>query len=264
MTQPVEKRAHGGAQKGENGADGNRYGGTEARTGNRMVLATIVSVAAATAIRVPVLSLLLFTAAVFPFFYGALRRSNHAAAVALVFRWGVALFFTILVTGAFLPDRLGAALPFSGEALRTVESWIRVPNAPPPADIDYLLWGMVTFLAASLASGGLLGLIVAAGAVGAAAYGAVFVFRNGLNLIQIALVALPVWQLSVLVAAGFVIVPASVFVFARFFHTEKRAEEWERLRRYMYAGAGFFALSILLRYAAAGAWRSLIERWTVH
>ncbi len=32
---------------------------------------------------------------------------------------------------------------------------------------------------------------------------------------------------------------ASVFVFERFFHVEKRMEDWQRLRRYMYTGAGF-------------------------
>jgi hypothetical protein len=85
-----------------------------------------------------------------------------------------------------------------------------------------------------------------------------------LRLRWIALVALPVWQLAAFVSAAFLIVPASVFAFTRFFQVEKRIDEWQPLRRYMYAGAGFFALSILLRYATAGVWRLLLERWTVH
>jgi hypothetical protein len=264
LIQTDEKRAAGGAQKGETGAAARRRPAIEERSGNMMVLATIGSVALATAFGVAALSPLLFTAAVFPFFYRALRRSDHRTGIVLVFRWGFALFVSLLAIGAFVPDRLGSALPFSNDAARTVESWIRQPQASPPADIGYLLWGMLVFLAASVASGGLVGLVLAAGAIGGAAFGALFVFRNGLNLLQIALVALPVWHLSAFVSAAFFIVPASVLVFTRFFHLEKRIEDWQLLRRYMYAGAGFFALSILLRYATAGVWRSLLERWTVH
>ena len=263
MTLPIEKRPSGGAPKGQPGAEGRRLTGAADRAGNMMVLATVGSVVAAAAIRVGVLSPFLFTAAVFPFFYRALRRSDHRAGIVLVFRWGFALFVSLLVIGAFVPDRLGSALPFSADAVRTFESWIRGPQAPPPADIGYLLWGMLAFLAGSVVSGGLVGLVLAAAALGGAAFGAIFLFRHGLNLLQIALVALPVWQLSAFAAAALLIVPASVFVYARFFHAEKRIEEWQRLRRFMYAGAGFFALSILLRYATAGVWRSLLERWTV-
>jgi hypothetical protein len=228
-----------------------------------MVLATVASVVLAVLIQVGALSPLLFTAAVFPFFYRSLRRSDHRFGVSLVFRWGVALFFSLLIVGVFLPDRLGAALPLSGDAVRTVESWIREARTAPPADTGYLLWGMLAFLVASVLSGGLLGFILGAVAVGAAAYCALFVFRHGLNLFQIGFVAVPVWQLCLFVAGAFLLVPASVIVFERFFHIEKRTEDWERLRQYMYLGAGFFAMSIVLRYLTAGAWRALIERWTV-
>jgi hypothetical protein len=258
-----EKRPARAAPESDAGTAGRRRPTGGDRSGNTMVLATIASVAAATAIGAAVLSPFLFTAAVFPFYYRALLRSDHRAGIVLVFRWGFALFVSLVVVGAFLPDRLGAALPFSSDAVGTIAAWIRDPQAPPPADIDYILWGMLAFLAASAASGGLAGFVVAAAAIGAAAFGAVFVFRHGLNLIQIALVALPVWQLSSFIAAAFFLVPASVLVFAKFFRVEVRIEEWQRLRRYMYAGAGFLALGILLRYATAGVWRSLIERWTI-
>jgi hypothetical protein len=263
LTQPVEKRPPGGAKKKVGEPETGRSVRSEDRLGNMMVLATIGSVVIAVAIRIGVLSPLLFTAAVFPFFYRVLRRSDHRTGMALVFRWGVTLFVTLLVMGAFVPNRLGAALPFSTDAVRTVEAWIQEPNAPPPADLGYLLWGMLAFLAASVASGGLLGFVLGAVALGQAAFGAIFVFRHGFNVIQIALVALPVWQLSALVAAAFFLVPASVLMFPRFFHVESHVEDWQRLRRYMYSGAGFFALSILLRVAVAGALRALVVRWTI-
>ncbi len=228
-----------------------------------MVLLTIASAVVAVLIRVGVVSPLLFTAAVFPFFCGALRRNDHRTGVVLVFRWVIALFATLVVMGVFFPDRLRAALPLSEAAARTIEEWIRAPKASPPADAGYLLWGMLAFLAGSVVSGGLLGFVVGAVAVGGAAYGALFVCRHGLNIVQIGLVAFPVWQLSLFVAGAFLLVPASVFVFDRLFHIEKRMEDWAHLRQYMYAGAGFFALSIFLRFTVAGAWRALVERWTV-
>jgi hypothetical protein len=231
--------------------------------GNTMVLATIASVFVASFVRVGVISPLLFTAVVLPFFYDSMRRSDHRSAVVLVFRWGVALFATLVVVGVFVPDRLGAALPFSDGAVRTVESWVRDPAAPAPAGSGYLFWGMLAFVAGSFLSGGLIGFIIGAVAIGGAAYSTLFVFRNGLNIIQTGLVALPVWQLSLFVAGACLLVPASVFVFEKFFHSEKRIEDRARLRQYMYAGAGFFVLSVLLFYTVAGAWRGLVDRWTV-
>lgn len=228
-----------------------------------MVLATIAAVIVSTIIGVGALSPLLFAAAVFPFYFSAMRRGDHRSGVFLVFRWGVALFATLIVVGAFVPGRLGAALPLSDAAVRTIEAWVRSPAASPPAGPAYLFWGTLAFLAGSLASGGLLGFVIGAIAVGGAAYGALFVFRHGLNVIQIAFVALPVWQLALFIACAFLLAPASVFVFERFLHAEKRTEDRARLRLFMYAGAGFFVLSVLLRFTVAPSWRALLERWTV-
>jgi hypothetical protein len=249
--------------KGTSGSKGRPFSSMPEKPGNTMVMATIASVVVAALFRVDVVSPLLFAAAVFPFFYGAMRRNDHRSGVALVFRWAVTLFVSILVVGVFIPDRLGAALPLSEEAVRTLEIWIRKQGTSPPGDLGYLLWGMFAFLVASLVSGGLLGFIIGAVAIGGAAYGALFVCRNGLNILQIGLVAVPIWQLCAFVAGAFLLVPMSVFVFERFFHIEKRAEDWEKLRHYMYVGAGFFGLSVALRYIAAGVWRALLERWTV-
>lgn len=228
-----------------------------------MVLATIASVFVASLVRVAVVSPLLFTAAVFPFFYDSMRRSDHRSSIVLVFRWGVALFATLVVVGAFVPDRLGAALPLSEGAARAITKWVREPGAPSPAGTPYLLWGMLALIAGALASGGLLGFIIGSVALGGAAYGALFILRHGLNIVQTGLVALPVWQLSLFVAGAFLMVPASVFVFERFLRAEKRPEDRARLKTFVYAGAGFFVLSVLLRFTVAGAWRSLLDRWTV-
>ncbi len=232
------------------------------RYGNTLILMTIGSVLVATILGVSFISPLLFTAAGFPFFYVAITRNDHRAGIVIVFRWAIALFITILVAGVFLPDRLGASLPLSASSAHTIESWIRDPGASPPANLNYILWGMFAFTVASIVSGGLLGFFLGAVAIGGAAYSALHVFRHGFNLIQISLIALPVWQLSLFVAGAFAMVPLSVFVFERFFNVEKQAQEWKLLRSYMYASAGFFVLSIALRYATAGVWRQLVDQWT--
>jgi hypothetical protein len=233
------------------------------KPGNTIIVATFASVVVAVLLGVGVISPLLFAAAVFPFFYGAMRRNDHRSGVALVFRWAAALFVSLLIVGVFIPNRLGVAIPLSAEAVRIVETWIQTQGASPPADVKYLLWGMLAFLVASVISGGLLGFIVLGVALGGAACAALFICRHGLNIFQIGLVAIPVWQLSLFVAGAFLVVPLSVFVFEKFFHIDKRADDWALLRRYMYVGAGFFALSVALRYAAAGVWRILLEKWTV-
>ena len=231
--------------------------------GNMLVLMTIASVLVATILGVGFISPLLFTAAVFPFFYVAITRNDHRSGIVIVFRWSIVLFVTLLIVGIFVPDHLGASLPFSAGAAHTIETWIRDPGASPPANLNYILWGMLAFTIASIASGGLLGFLIGAVALSGAAYAALHVFRHGFNIVLISLIAVPVWQLSLFVAGAFVLVPLSVFVFERFFNVERRTKDWELLRNYMYAGAGFFVLSIVLRYATAGVWRELVSRWTV-
>ncbi len=231
--------------------------------GNTMVLATISSVVLATLLSVKLISPLLFTLAVFPFFYKAIRHNDYRLSIVLISRWAITLFVTLLAVGVFVPGRLGSSLPFADSAVATLETWLRDPTTSPPANLGYILWGMAAFLVGSVVSGGFLGILVGSVALGGTAYVALFVFRHGINIIQIALVAVPLWQLSLFVTGAFLLAPMSIFMFDRFFHIERRYEEREMLRHYMYIGAGFFVLSILLRYAAAGLWRVLIERWTV-
>ncbi|UCG52787.1 MAG: hypothetical protein JSW58_04335 [Candidatus Latescibacterota bacterium] len=231
--------------------------------GNTMVLLTIASVIVSTLVGVGFLSPLFHTAAVFPFFYSAMKRRDHRWGVILVFRWAIALFVTLVVVGVFVPGRVASSLPLAKDAVITIDAWVQDSATGPPADLSYLLWGMVAFLVGSVVSGGLLGFIVGAFAIGGAAYGALHIFRHGLNVLQIALLAVPLWQLSLFLAAGFLLVPTSQLVFDRFFNVEKDPEDWPLLRNCMYIGAGFFVLSIIFRYAISGPWRSLLERWTV-
>jgi hypothetical protein len=231
--------------------------------GNNMVLLTIASVIVSTIIGIGLMSPLLHTAAVFPFFYTAMKQRDHRWSITLVFRWIVTLFATIVILGVFVPGRVGTSIPLSENVVESITAWVTIPGSTPPADLSYLLWGMAFFLVGSVVSGGLIGFLVGSVAIGGAAFGALFIFRHGFNILQVALVAVPLWQLSLFVAGGFILVPVSHFVFERFLNVEKDPADWPLLRNCMYMGAGFFILSLVFRYATAGPCRSLLERWIV-
>jgi hypothetical protein len=231
--------------------------------GNTMVLLTIASVIIATIFGVGLLSPFLYTAAVFPFFYTAMKKREHRWSVILVFRWAVTLFATIVVLGVFVPGRMGASIPLADNVVGTIIAWITISGSAPPADLSYLLWGMALFLVGSVVTGGLIGFLVGSVAIGGAAFGALFIFRHGFNILQVALVAVPLWQLSLFVAGGFILVPASQIAFERFLNVEKDPDDWPLLRNCMYMGAGFLLLSLIFRYATASPFRSLLEQWTV-
>jgi hypothetical protein len=231
--------------------------------GNTVVLMTIASVIVATLIGVGPVSPILHTAAVFPFFYTAMKKRDHRWSVVIAFRWALALFATIVVVGVFAPGRVGSSIPLSANVVGAIDAWVKVPGSAPPADLSYLLWGTIFFLIGSVISGGFVGFLAGSIAIGGAAFGALYIFRHGFNILQVALVVVPLWQLSLFVAGGFLLVPVSQFAYERFLNVERDTDDWPLLRNCMYIGAGFFLLSLIFRYVTAGPWRALLERWTV-
>jgi len=202
-------------------------------------------------------------AAAAPFFFKAVRGRSYSWALVLAARWSIALFFSILILGVFLPDRMVQSLPMAASTVATVESWVRDGGAPP-ANYGFILWGLALFLGATVISGGLGGFVVGSIAIGAAASGALYIERHGYNLIQTAFIAVPMWQWMILFAGIALLVPASLPFYRRVFpEADSSTEHQTLLNRCMYAGAGLFALGIVLRLTTAGLWRSLIDRWTV-
>lgn len=252
----TEKRSADAAQ-----GDDTREGvGLDA--GNLMVLLTIASTLMATMIGVPWITPILHASAVFPFYYRAMKQHRHRLTLALITRWAGAAFVTTMVLGAFVPSRVQDSLLFSAVTIRVVENWLAAIQGPPPADYPYILWGLAAFLAGSMVSGGLLGFILASVAMGTAASGALFLFEQGNNVIQMMIVAVPPWQWTALACAGFLMVPAARLFFDRFVHAERVAEERRVIVVFMYAGGACFALAVLLRWATADAFRNLLLRWT--
>ena len=231
--------------------------------GNVMVLLTIASVVLSTIVAVAWLTPLFHAAAVFPFFYTAMRQRRTGASLALVVRWGAAVLLATIVLGVFVPARMEASQLLSARTVPVLESWLTSAQAPPPADYSYILWGMAVLLVGSVVSGGLVGFVVGSLALGGAATGALFLYEHGRNIVQITLTALPPWQLCLLACGALLLVPAATPFFDRFIKSEVPGESRKPLRIYMYAGAVCFVLSVLLRLTAAGAWQRLLQRWTV-
>jgi hypothetical protein len=228
---------------------------------NSVVLATVGSVVVSTLVGLSYLSPVLHAAAILPFYYGAMRQQLHHFTVALIFRWGLTLFCSVLVVGAFAPARMASSTIAGRDIGPQLQGWLTGPGGPP-ADFPYLLWGILAFLVGSAISAGLFGFILGATAIGTAAVGALVLFEHGSNVVSIGLTAVPIWQWVLFVAAGLLLVPTALPVFDRVFKQERVAEEKEALRRLMIAGGAGFLLSLLLRLATAGLWHSLLRDLT--
>jgi len=228
-----------------------------------MVLLTIAAVVVSTVIGKRALSPILHVAAIFPFYYSAMKEQRHRRCLALVMRWAAALFVTTVLAGVFAPSRVTASLPFGDRAVAVLSNWLATSQSQPAADYSYILWGLAVFLVGTAVSGGLIGLLVGSVALGGAACGALYLFENGNNVLQIAISALPPWQLSLFACGAFCLLPTSLPFFERFLKIERVAESKQALLTYLYIGAGFFVVSLILRLALAGMWQHLLQRWTI-
>ena len=220
--------------------------------GNVMVVLTIASVIVSTAIGLSGLSPVLQAAALFPFFATAMRGHHHHRSLVLTARWAGVVFATTVAVGVFVPDQVVQSVPFAHLSTVTITNWLGATDAPPPADFRYLLWGIVFFLLATLISGGLLGLLLTSVTLGNAAVGALLFFRYGFNVIQVSLVAVPLWHWSLIGAAVFMLVPTSLPFFERLVKIERVAED-----------GALLVASLLLRLVTADLWRNILREWTV-
>ncbi|MFQ5510277.1 MAG: hypothetical protein ACE5EO_00355 [Candidatus Krumholzibacteriia bacterium] len=228
-----------------------------------MVVLTILSVIVSTAVGFKWLSPFLHVAAVFPSFGAAMRARRHRLALALAVRWAVAVFATTVVVGVFVPDQVGRSVVFAYASVTGISQWLNTPGAPPPADYAYLLWGIAVFLAGALLSGGAVAFVVASVALGNAAFGVLFLLKYAFNIVQIALVAIPPWQASILGAALLMLVPASLPFYERVVRTGPETSDRRVVRGLMYAGAVLVVASLLLRVAVAGPWHTVLREWTL-
>jgi hypothetical protein len=207
------------------------------------------------------LSPLLHAAAVLPFYFSAMKRQSHSWSLAIVARWATTLFASLIIVGIFAPTRVTHSLPIGDGVRAQVQAWL-AGAGPPVADFNYILWGMVAFLAGTAISGGLVGFIIGSVALGGAASGALYLFEHGNNVMTIALTAVPLWQWCLFAAGALLVVPTAMPFFERVFGSERVTEERLVLRVFLVTGAGLFVVSLLLRLLLAGAWQALLGRLT--
>lgn len=225
-----------------------------------LVLATLASVVLSTILGVRFISPLLHAAAIVPFYHAAMRRHLHHLSAALVIRWGVTLFASVVLVGVFLPARVAVSIGGAG-ATTPLQQWI-TGAGHPPADFPYMLWGMLAFLAGTALTGGVVGLVIGAVAIGGAGGNTLFLLEHGTNVLLITITAVPPWQLCLFASGALLFLPGALPLFDRIFKSERIAEGKDVLRRFMIIGGATFLLSLVLRVVADDFWHQLLRRFT--
>jgi len=229
---------------------------------NLVVGASILGVLLSILIAVKFITPIFLTAAIVPFFLQAMRKGLHRRAAILTARWAITVFICVVITGGFVTSRAEKTFPYAKQSVHDIQDWIAGTNDVPPADFKLLLAGGLAFTAAALVSGGVLGFILASLLIGGSACGSAYMFQQGDNIFHILVIAVQPWLLCLFAAGIFLIIPAAYPTLHRFLHKTAPADK-KGLLRFVYAGAGLFILSILLRLTTMEAWRALTERWTV-
>ncbi len=229
---------------------------------NLVVGASIVSVFLSILIAVKVVTPILLTAAIFPFFMRVMKRGLHGRAARLTARWAITVFVCVVIAGGFVTARAEKTFPYAKSSVDVIEDWIAGTNNTPPADYKILLGGGLAFAAAAAVSGGILGFVLASLALGSSACASAFLFQQGDNIFHIILIAVQPWLLCFFAACVFFIVPAAFPLLHRLLHKDVPGDK-QGLLHFIYFGTALFILSIVLRLTTEGAWKALTDRWTI-
>ncbi|MFH1755335.1 MAG: hypothetical protein ABIA59_06485 [Candidatus Latescibacterota bacterium] len=229
---------------------------------NLVVGASMLSVLLSILIAVKILSPILLTAAIFPFFIHVMKKGRHRRAAILTARWAITVFICVVITAGFVSDRAEKSFPLAKTSVDVIEDWIAGTSDTPPADFKLLVGGIFAFVAAAAVSGGALAFVLASLALASSACGSAFLFLQGDNILHILLIAVQPWLLCIFAAGIFLVVPSASLLLKRCMAEPVPAGN-KPLRRYIYVGTALFLLSIGLRIFTAGTWRAFTERWTI-
>ena len=232
-----------------------------ARENGRMIGLTVAGVVLSVAIAFAPLSPLLVTAPVVRPLLRRVRKGDGAAATGALWRWALAAFLTILVSTAFVRERVFSAFPFAPQAARAMEQAIAGGGAP--VGLEVIVVGMIAFAGLAAASLGIAACLLMSVALGTAAAAASVLFTHGNNVLLISLVAFPPWLWSLLAAATLGFVPAVATGASRWYRTGAELMESDRMKRRAIIAGGLFLLAVLLRLTLAGPYLALVRHWTV-
>lgn len=230
---------------------------------SRLVGLSIAAVVVAVVISFAPLTPLIVTAPLVPVLFKRSRTARHGAVTGMTVRWVISVFLTALVASAFVPDRVLDSFPYAVRSAENVRSWLTGLSSGSPAGYSYILGGMAAFVIASVVSAGVLGCVLWSIGLGTCAAAASYLYSQGINVVQITLVAVPPWQIALFAAGLFALAPAAAFSRRHVFRRGEDDLEWQPLRRHVYVAAGLFVLSLLLRLAVAGPYLALVRRWTI-
>jgi len=228
----------------------------------RLVGLTLAGTVLSLVIALPPLSPLLLTAPIVRPLLRRGRKGNPTAATGALWRWALTVFVTILVSAAFVRDRMLSAFPFASEAANTMNQAISGAGGAPVGFGEIVL-GTVAFVALAAASMGLAACLIMSIALGTAAAAASVLFTHGNNVLLISLVACPPWQWAQFAAAALAFVPAVAVGGAKLYGIRVPVEAGEWLKRRAVIAGGLFLAAVLLRLILAGPYLALIRKWTV-
>ncbi len=229
---------------------------------NRIVGTSILAVVFSLAVSFAPLSPLLTTAAIVRPLLRRVRSGESNAVTGALWRWALTVFLTILVSAAFVRDRVLDSFPFAAGAARTVEAAI-AGSADAPFGFAFILSGFVAFLVLSAVSFGIAGCVAMSIALGTAAAGAAVLYTHGNNIVLVTLVALPPWLWALIAAAIFSFLPAVTAGSRRLYRSTALEFDAARFKRTALIVAGLAAAALLTRLLLAGPYLALVRHWTV-
>jgi hypothetical protein len=228
----------------------------------RLIGLTLVGTVLSLVIAFPPLSPLLLTAPIVRPLLRRVRGGKHGAATSAFWRWALTVFLTVLVSAAFVRDRMLTSFPFASQASKVMDQVVSNAGTAPLGFAEIVL-GMAAFVALAAASLGIAACVLMAVALGTAAAAAAVLFSHGNNVLLIALVACPPWQWALLAAAVMVFVPAVAVGGARFYGIGPGVTDNDGLRRSAIIAGGLFLLAVLSRAVLAGPYIALVRSWTI-
>jgi hypothetical protein len=240
-----------------------RSGGKKPSQNGLTIALTIAAVVVAVVIAVPLLTPVIVTAPIIKLLVEKTRTGDQRAVTSGVLRWVISVFATTLVVSAFVPERVSDSFPFAANASEHMISWLAGSASTPPASYGYLFAGMAAFLTACLLSVGILGSLLWSITLGTSAVAAASLYAAGYNIVQITVIALPPWQISLFASALFVLAPLASLSRRIVFRKCENDFEWQVWRRHALVAGSLFLLSILLRLTIAGPYLALARHWTI-
>ena len=233
-----------------------------ARENGRLIGLTIVGTILSVAIAFYPLSPLLVTAPVVRPLLRRVRERDRAAVTGAFWRWALAAFLTILVSTAFVRDRVFSSFPLAPQAAHSMEQAI-AGSGGAPFGLEVIVVGILAFVGLAAASLGIAACVLMSIALGTAAAAAAVLFTHGNNVLLVSLVACPPWLWALLAAATLAFVPAVAVGGARWYQNGAiLLEEHEWFKRRAIIACGLVLLAVLLRLILAGPYLNLIRYWT--